>query len=332
MRNSRCSRETEGGKRRFWTVLGVAPRSDLRRRGANENGGRGSLPGMASRGRVVGELSALGVARRGVAFARRIAAGLRALDRRFVLRPESFATLGSVCCAVAALVLAVGIAAGGCGPRTTTHPAASLPPPESALEEPTEPRAAATPSATKKPIVNARAVRMTLYHIAVQKCPDTPEVPLPRCGGGSIAMVSHVFQKSAAMQGSAKLCDGRVVGVQKVNPLCFVVVGAEFPFGITASGRPATPFRSIAIDPKSFAMGRWYYVPELDGVTLPSPAAGKVHDGCVRADDVGGAVKGDLVDFFVGERSAVDALKGKLSEAAVHLADGEAFCKDAGAL
>jgi 3D (Asp-Asp-Asp) domain-containing protein len=145
-------------------------------------------------------------------------------------------------------------------------------------------------------------------------------------------MVSHHFQKSAAMQGSAKLCDGRVVGVQKVNPLCFVVVGAEFPWGITASGRPATPFRSIAIDPKTFTMGRWYYVPELDGLELPSPAAGKKHDGCVRADDVGGAVKGDLVDFFVGEHSAVDALKTKLSEAVVHIADGEGICKTLGQL
>ena len=173
---------------------------------------------------------------------------------------------------------------------------------------------------------------MTLYHIAAQKCPDPGQVPLPRCGGGSIAMVSLGFKKSAAMQGSAKLCDGRVVGVQKVNPLCFVVVGAEFPWGITASGRPATPFRSLAVDPKTFAMGRWYYVPELDGVILPAPAAGKVHDGCVRADDVGGAVKNEMVDFFVGEHSAVDVLKGKLSEAVVHLADGESLCSKAGPL
>lgn len=255
----------------------------------------------------------------------RIMAALCAVDRRFVLRPESFAAAGSVCCAVAAVVLSVGIATGGCGPRSTARPSSSLPAPEST---PTTPEVAATTVPTTKPNVKGRPVRMTLYHIAAQKCPDPPQIGLPRCGGGTIAMVSQAFQKSAAMQGSAKLCDGRVVGVQKVNPLCFVVVGAEFPWGITASGRPAKPFRSIAIDPKTFAMGRWYYVPELDGLTLPSPASGKVHDGCVHADDVGGAVKGDLVDFFVGEHSAVDILKGKLSEATVHLADGEGICKD----
>lgn len=260
----------------------------------------------------------------------RVVAVLRAIDQRFLLRPEAIAALGSFCCAVSAAVVAGGILTGGCGPRSTSRPSSSLPKAEST--EPVASHEGAAPAPTEKPKVTGRAVHMTLYHIAAQKCPDPGQVALPRCGGGSIAMVSHVFQKSAAMQGSAKLCDGRVVGVQKVKPLCFVVVGAEFPWGITASGRPATPFRSIAVDPKTFAMGRWYYVPELDGLELPAPAAGKKHDGCVRADDVGGAVKGDMVDFFVGEHGAVDVLKGKLTEASVHLADGTTICEKAGAL
>ncbi len=250
-----------------------------------------------------------------------------------MLRPESVAALGSLCCAVSAAVVAGGILTGGCGPRSaTTQPAASLPAPESGPPGAPTATPGTVAAPREKPKVTGRAVRMTLYHIAAQKCPDPPQVPLPKCGGGSIAMVSQAFKQSAAMQGSAKLCDGRVVGVQKVNPLCFVAVGAEFPWGITASGRPATPFRSLAIDPKSFAMGRWYYVPELDGLQLPSPAAGKVHDGCVRADDVGGAVKNDMVDFFVGEHSAVSALKGKLSESVVHLAEGVAHCQNPGPL
>lgn len=282
---------------------------------------------MTSRGRVAGQL----LTRRAVASARRILGALRALDARFVLRPESVAALGSLCCAVSAAAVAGAILTGGCGPRSAPRPVASLPAPESGtVETPPAPVASAAPR--EKPKVTGRAVRMTLYHIAAQKCPDAGQVPLPKCGGGSIATVSQAFKQSAAMQGSAKLCDGRVVGVQKVNPLCFVVVGAEFPWGVTASGRPATPFRSLAIDPKTFAMGRWYYVPELDGLPLPAPAAGKVHDGCVRADDVGGAVKNDMVDFFVGERSAVQALKGALSESVVHLADGVAHCQNAGPL
>jgi 3D (Asp-Asp-Asp) domain-containing protein len=270
------------------------------------------------------------MARRAVASARQVLAALRAADARFVLRPESVAALGSLCCAVSAAVVAGGILTGGCGPRATARPSSSLPAPESGTANPEAPLAST--AARDKPKGSGRAVHMTLYHIAAQKCPDPGQVPLPRCGGGSIAMVSPGFKQSAAMQGSAKLCDGRVVGVQKVNPLCFVVVGAEFPWGITASGRPATPFRSIAIDRKSFVMGHWYYVPELDGLALPAPAAGKVHDGCVRADDVGGAVKGDMVDFFVGEHGAVDALKGKLSEAMVHLVDGESYCQQPGPL
>jgi 3D (Asp-Asp-Asp) domain-containing protein len=170
---------------------------------------------------------------------------------------------------------------------------------------------------------------VTLYHLAAQTCPDAAQVPLPRCGGGSIAQVSSAFKHSAAMQGSAKLCDGRVVGVQKVSPLCFVVVAEGNPWGVTASGRPAAPFRSIAVDTKIFPMGRWYYVPELDGVALPAPSEGKKHDGCVRADDVGGAVKGELVDLFVGARSAVDALKGKFSDTTIHLVEADARCANA---
>jgi hypothetical protein len=38
------------------------------------------------------------------------------------------------------------------------------------------------------------------------------------------------------------------------------------------------------------------YVPELVGVLLPD---GTRHDGCLRADDMGGAIKEHKLDFFV---------------------------------
>ncbi len=253
-------------------------------------------------------------------------ASARRLVTHAVRRPVA---VGSVACGVAALSIGVALlAAGGCGARTTPA-ATSGQHVESGSDSPKE---AATAGPRKPPPTGGRLVHMTLYYLASQKCPDPAQVALPHCGGGAIAKVSNAFKKSAALQGSAKLCDGRVVGVRKIHPLCFVVVPENFPWGMTASGRPATPFRSIAVDPKLFPMGRWYYVPELDGMPLPAPAAGKVHDGCVRSDDVGGAVKGDSIDLFVGDHAAVESLKVKLSEASLHLADGTGYCENAGPL
>lgn len=258
----------------------------------------------------------------------------RTVDRRLVLRPEHVSACASWLGGLGLVTALAVVAGGGCGPRHAAGPrtigetrvTGGAPP---AVDEGSGTIAPPGPTGGE-PIVG-RAVRITMYHLAAQPCPDPAQVPLPRCGGGSIALVSAAFRKSAAMQGSARLCDGRVVGVRKVSPLCFAVVEGS-AWGMTASGRPATPFRSIAVDPKQFPLGRWYFVPELVGVPLPAPAEGKVHDGCVRADDVGGAVKGALIDFFVGTHGAVDALKDRFSSTTVHLADGEARCAAAAQL
>jgi 3D (Asp-Asp-Asp) domain-containing protein len=102
------------------------------------------------------------------------------------------------------------------------------------------------------------------------------------------------------------------------------------------------PFRSIAVDPTVFPLGRWYFVPELVGVTLPplaasNPASGaskpaassepvRVHDGCVRADDIGSAVRGEMVDLFVGPRSALVALTPMLSDRMFRMAPADERC------
>lgn len=155
-------------------------------------------------------------------------------------------------------------------------------------------------------------MKVTLYHLAIEPCPDPREVALPRCGGGALATVSAKYLRSVSMQGSGRLCDGRIVGVHTTRPLCFreVTGGA---WGMTASGRPATPFRSIAVDPKRLQLGRWYYAPELDGVTLPAPNAGERHDGCLRADDKGSGVKGDAIDLFVGDPAAMKPLAATIA-------------------
>ena len=70
----------------------------------------------------------------------------------------------------------------------------------------------------------------------------------------------------------------------------------RFPFGRGNGERPLIPYKSVAVDPKIVPIGEPMYIPELDGLVLPD---GTVHDGCVRADDTGGHIKGNHVDFFV---------------------------------
>lgn len=184
-----------------------------------------------------------------------------------------------------------------------------------------------TTTPTVKPNVAGRPIKMTMYHVATEPCPDPPQATIPRCGGGVLASVSHAFRKSVTMQGTGKLCDGRLIGVQKVNPLCFVVVDPKYPWGLTASGHPATPFRSIGVDPKDLPYGHWYYVRELDGVTLPFPDEGKKHDGCVRADDTGNGIGENHVDLFVGPKSAMTPELVKIVQLPVTLAPGAGICK-----
>ena len=90
-------------------------------------------------------------------------------------------------------------------------------------------------------------------------------------------------------------------------------------------------FRSIAVDPSVLKLGKWYYIKELDGVTMPSPASGLLHDGCVRAMDVGGAINGKHIDFFVGYYSAYQSLIDGTStmggRESITLYDGASKCQ-----
>lgn len=111
------------------------------------------------------------------------------------------------------------------------------------------------------------------------------------------------FVRELKMEGSGFLSDGRVVNY---NGRCRYGVGtcfevldpSDYPFGRGARRRPLVPFRSVAVDRRLVAIGETLYVPEFDGMPLPD---GSVHDGCLRADDTGGAIKRKLIDFFVAE-------------------------------
>jgi 3D (Asp-Asp-Asp) domain-containing protein len=116
------------------------------------------------------------------------------------------------------------------------------------------------------------------------------------------------------LEGSGLLGDGRVVnytGACKYGyGTCFEQLDVHhFPFGRGAGQRPLIPFKSVAVDQRVIRLGEPLYIPEFDGMMLPD---GSIHDGCVRADDTGGGIKGRKMDFFVvtygNFRSVLDEL------------------------
>jgi 3D (Asp-Asp-Asp) domain-containing protein len=103
------------------------------------------------------------------------------------------------------------------------------------------------------------------------------------------------------LEGSGILNDGRVINYDgECNygmGTCFKTLDpGEYPFGAGVQNRKLIAFKSIAVDPRLIPIGATVYVPELVGIALPD---GTKHDGCLRADDQGGAIKNQKLDFFV---------------------------------
>jgi 3D (Asp-Asp-Asp) domain-containing protein len=119
--------------------------------------------------------------------------------------------------------------------------------------------------------------------------------------GYFIARVRERFAWSLRMEGSGVMLDGRLFNwagpCNYGYGTCFQEVDTkQYPFGRGAGQRALIPFKSVAVDPRLIRLGETLYFPELDGIPLPD---GSIHDGCVRADDVGGAIKKRHIDFFV---------------------------------
>ena len=146
--------------------------------------------------------------------------------------------------------------------------------------------------------------------------PGNRSVELYTLEGYFFGRVPERYACSLKLEGSGLLRDGRVVnytGACKFGyGTCFEQLDvAEFPFGRGAGQRPLVPFKSVAVDPRVIRLGEPLYIPEFDGLVLPD---GSIHDGCVRADDTGGGIKGRKLDFFVvtygNFRALLDELLG----------------------
>lgn len=60
------------------------------------------------------------------------------------------------------------------------------------------------------------------------------------------------------------------------------------------------PFVSVACDQFRFKFNQWFFIPDGKGVKLPS---GKIHDGWFQCADVGGLIKGNHIDVFIGSHN-----------------------------
>jgi 3D (Asp-Asp-Asp) domain-containing protein len=150
-----------------------------------------------------------------------------------------------------------------------------------------------------------------------------------------IAEVSHAFASAAELQGTGRLRDGRIINIWGAcacdRSPCFSFTGKKW--GNAGTGRGLTPFRTVAADPKVVPLGTLLYLPILEGRRMPGrpPWGGFVHDGCVVADDTGGAINDNQLDLFVGRRAYYRALGnrgGSHSWArAAEVFDGSKICE-----
>ncbi len=116
-----------------------------------------------------------------------------------------------------------------------------------------------------------------------------------------IGRYPQAFVYELKLEGTGFLRDGRLLNYDGPCEYgigtCFSALDlSEHPLGRGVQNRSLMPFRSVAVDPLLIPIGSPIFVPELVGVVLPD---GTRHDGCLRADDQGGAIKGGKLDFFV---------------------------------
>lgn len=177
--------------------------------------------------------------------------------------------------------------------------------------------------------------RATYYYVASESPDDRKTAFLYTTKCKRIARVSRKLAKQAALQGTARLSDGRIVNVARdckcPRSPCFFVAD-EKGWGVGVDGRPLSPFRSIAVDQRHIPYGTTVYIAELDGLTMPgvAPWGGFIHDGCVVADDTGGGIEGRQVDLFFGKEQAYRSFYGRHKLKRVTIYSGEGRCEHMG--
>lgn len=170
-------------------------------------------------------------------------------------------------------------------------------------------------SNTKNQSVKKGTLRPTLYYLALETdYPMHSKDAVFRDDWGTVLYRgSKEFLEAAAMEGSAMTMTGKVLNYSSGRR------GSErFKWSKTAWGDgakcPLIPGRSVAVDKTRIPLGSILFIPALKGLQMPG---GVIHDGIVYAHDVGGAIKGDRIDLFVG--AGKQAMKAFYSHGIDHL-------------
>jgi 3D (Asp-Asp-Asp) domain-containing protein len=165
------------------------------------------------------------------------------------------------------------------------------------------PRLAKVKECCGYPIAERDGFRLSFYWLAYESeyANEKYDVDIYDRTGFWIGRYPSAFVFELKLEGTGFLRDGRLLNY--AGPCtwgigtCFDVLEPdEHPLGRGVQNRRLDPFRSVAVDPRRIPIGSPIFVPEIVGMELPD---GTRHDGCLRADDQGGAIKGGKLDFFV---------------------------------
>ncbi len=177
--------------------------------------------------------------------------------------------------------------------------------------------------------------QLTFYWVAEEReAPAPPQTFVFDSRCLPVASVSLRFLRQLAMEGTGLLTDGRLLNFEGrcvcswEGVACFKEVVDERQWGIGVDDRALVPFRSVAVDNAVIPTGARLYVPDLEGLAMPGapPWGGFVHDGCLVADDRGGAIDGLKLDFFVGQRALYKLVDRDLHRPTVRVYDGGSRC------
>ena len=197
------------------------------------------------------------------------------------------------------------------------------------------------PPPAPSPAPGAPTVFHTYYYRASEaEYPGAATVTLNDASCRPIARVGEAFARALCVEGSGRLADGRVLNTAGRCPcalpcangarVCWNELARDrYPWGLGNRDNALEPFVSWATDPAVIPSRTVVYAPEWDGVAIPrvGELGGFTHDGCFRADDVGGAIDGDHVDIFVGTAAMWRALEGvRPTRSRQHFVAGDPRC------
>ncbi len=174
----------------------------------------------------------------------------------------------------------------------------------------------------------------------VQYAIDTPVLNLV---GDVLVDVSLPFKKAMDIEGTGKLRDGKVLNYNGKKDGIIRYRYTKNPHGDGVGDCALVPFHTVAVDPKEIPLGSLVEIEETKNIVLyfedsklehdqaklaersnagnatrypEHDQAGNAtrynelqHDGLWRAEDVGGAIKKDRIDLFVGDGDQGKILK-----------------------